>query len=257
MRTPDPLGADLARGLDPVALARAVGLAPVGWQRDFLRSGAPRVALNCCRQAGKSTMTAVLAVHAALYLPGSLVLILAPAERQSIETFRKVAAYWRALDSPIGALAENQSAIELANGSRVIALTGSESLRGYTAARLLVVDEAARVEDALYHAAAAMVAPTGGRVIAMSTPAGRIGWWWEAWESGRWERFEVPAGEVTPWLTPEFLAERRAEMGAAYYAQEYECRFIAAETAAFDPSLIDAAIDPEVTPWNDLIPASL
>ncbi|MBD0328066.1 MAG: hypothetical protein ICV68_16700 [Pyrinomonadaceae bacterium] len=66
--------------LDRVAFARAVGLAePDPWQQDLLRSTSQRVLLNCCRQSGKSTMAAVLALHQALYHSDSLVLCLAPA----------------------------------------------------------------------------------------------------------------------------------------------------------------------------------
>lgn len=72
------LATDLAAALDPVQLAHEAGLEPDDWQADFLRSDAPRVLLNCCRQSGKSTMTAFLGVHTALYDPGSLVLMLSP-----------------------------------------------------------------------------------------------------------------------------------------------------------------------------------
>ena len=65
METPT-LNRDLLLALDPVELARATGVEPDPWQRDLLRSAAPRVLLNCCRQAGKSTMAAMLAVHTAL-----------------------------------------------------------------------------------------------------------------------------------------------------------------------------------------------
>src|SRR3712207_2789087 len=49
------LAADLARALDPALLAQAAGLDPDPWQRDVLRSAAPRVWLNCSRQSGKSS----------------------------------------------------------------------------------------------------------------------------------------------------------------------------------------------------------
>lgn len=72
------LAVDLAGALDPVQLAVEAGLEPDPWQANFLRSGSPRTLLNCCRQSGKSTMTAFLAVHTGLYDPGSLVLMLSP-----------------------------------------------------------------------------------------------------------------------------------------------------------------------------------
>jgi len=72
------LAQDLRMALDPVQLACATGLNPDPWQERLLRSSAPRVLLNCSRQAGKSTMAAALAVHTALYDPGALVLLLSP-----------------------------------------------------------------------------------------------------------------------------------------------------------------------------------
>ncbi len=74
---------DLRLALDPVAFARSVGIVPDPWQEDLLRSSSERALLLCSRQAGKSTVSAVIALHRALYHPRSLVLVLAPSERQS------------------------------------------------------------------------------------------------------------------------------------------------------------------------------
>ena len=74
---------DLRLALDRVAFARAVGIEPDPWQEDLLHSESSRVLLNCCRQSGKSTTSAVLALHRALYFPGSLILCLAPALRSA------------------------------------------------------------------------------------------------------------------------------------------------------------------------------
>jgi hypothetical protein len=75
----DRLAEDLKLALDRVSFAREAGLDPDAWQRDLLHSSSDRVLLNCSRQSGKSTMTAVIALHRALYYPGSLILCLAPA----------------------------------------------------------------------------------------------------------------------------------------------------------------------------------
>src|SRR5215208_562055 len=89
---------DIRLALDRVAFARvALGLEPDPWQKDLLRSTSDRVLLNISRQAGKSTMAALLALHKALYSPNSLTLILAPAERQAKETFSKAATMYASL----------------------------------------------------------------------------------------------------------------------------------------------------------------
>src|ERR671920_1243929 len=146
------LAGDLRLALDRVAFAEKLGIVPDGWQGDFLRSSADRVLLNCSRQSGKSTMSAVIALHRALYHPGSLVLCLAPALRQSQELFAKIASFYRDLGRPVAPQGERKLSLELENGSRIITLPGTEkTIRGYSGAALLVVDEAACVDDELYY----------------------------------------------------------------------------------------------------------
>lgn len=153
------LAGDLALALDPVLLMQQAGIEPDPWQAGVLRSTSPRLLLNCCRQSGKSTTTAGLALHTAIYEPESLTLLLSPGERQSKELLRKVFDVYRAMDRPVPSDAENKLELELTNGSRIVALPGTEgTIRGYSGARLLVVDEASRVPDALYRAIRPMLA---------------------------------------------------------------------------------------------------
>jgi len=76
----------------PGAVAFAVerlGFVPDGKQIGVLESSARRGILLCSRQWGKSTVSAVKAVHRAATVPGSLVLVASPSERQSAEFVRK------------------------------------------------------------------------------------------------------------------------------------------------------------------------
>src|SRR5437016_6089824 len=75
--------APAVRYVPPTAFARDAGLEPDDWQDRVLTSDAPRIAINASRQSGKSTCVAVLAVHTAVYTPGTLVLLLSPSLRQS------------------------------------------------------------------------------------------------------------------------------------------------------------------------------
>jgi phage terminase large subunit-like protein len=135
------LSHDLELALDRVAFAEALGLDPAPWQRDFLRSSSGRVILNCSRQSGKSTMTAVITLHRALYHPGSLILCLAPALRQSQELFGKVLSFYRDLGRPVSPQAERKLSLELENGSRIVTLPGTEkTIRGFSGTALLVLD---------------------------------------------------------------------------------------------------------------------
>ncbi len=246
------VGHDLALALDPVCLAEQAGIMPDRWQRDVLRSRASRLLLNCSRQSGKSTVTAILALHTALYEPGSLSLVLSPSERQSLEFLRRVLGLYRVLGRPVPADAENKLTLELGNGSRVIAVPGSEgTIRGYSGVTLLVVDEASRVKDELMAAVRSMLGVSGGRLLALSTPFATRGWWYTAWEHGgdTWERVKVTALDC-PRLTPEFLEEERRELGEFWYLSEYMCRFMDAQTAAFRREDIERAFSTEVETWN-------
>lgn len=245
------LAGDLACALDPAELARRVGLPPDPWQADFLRSAEQRILLNCSRQSGKSTVTALLAVHTASYDPGALVLLLSPSLRQSQELFRKALDTYRALENPVPVEAESALRLELENGSRIVSLPGKEqTIRGFSGVRLLAIDEAARVADDLYFAIRPMLAVSGGRLVALSTPFGTRGWWYEAWRSPEpWRRFQVPA-EQCPRISAEFLAEERRTMGDWWFRQEYGCDFLDAETQPFSREDIDRAFEEEVEPWD-------
>src|SRR5215204_1806816 len=227
------LAEDLKLALDRVAFAQEVGLKPDRWQEDLLRSTARRVLLNCARQSGKSTMVGLLAVHAALYEPDSLILLLSPTLRQSQELFKKCLSLYRAADKPVLPESETALTLTLENDSRIVSLPGKEgTVRGYSGVRLLAIDEAARVPDDLYVSVRPMLAVSGGRLVALSTPFGTRGWWYEAWRGDEpWERYQVPATDC-PRISPAFLAEEQRTLGAFWYALEYGCEFIDAQSQA-------------------------
>jgi hypothetical protein len=243
------LAEDLKLALDRAAFAKKLGLEPDPWQEDLLQSTSERVLLNCCRQSGKSTMTGIVALHRALYHPGSLILCLAPALRQSQELFGKVLGFYRDLGRPVKSAAERKLSLELDNGSRIVTLPGSEkTIRGFSGTSLLVLDEAARVEDELYFAVRPMLAVSGGALMMLTTPYGKRGVFYEEWTSGHgWERYEVPASQC-PRISEEFLEEERASLPPFIFRQEYECSFEETEDQVFTTDMIDQAVTDEVKP---------
>jgi len=243
------LASDLAAALDPVVFAEQTGLVPDAWQADVLRSRAIRVLLNCSRQVGKSTTTAVLALWTALYDAPALVLLLSPSLRQSQELFAKVLTAYRRLGRPVPADAENKLSLELENGSRVLALPGKEgTIRGYSGVKLLVLDEASRIADALYHACRPMLAVSGGRLLMLSTPFGKRGVFFQEWTEGvTWERVELRADQC-PRIPPEFLAAERASLPAWIYRQEYECSFEETLDQVFSYEHVHAALSADIEP---------
>lgn len=245
------LASDLACALDPMIFAKQCGIQPDPWQADVLRSPDSRVLLNCSRQSGKSTVSALIALHRAVYRPASLVLLLSPSLRQSSELFRTLAQLYTRMGGAIPPRAESSLRLELENGSRVISLPASEAtIRGYAGVSLLIVDEASRVEDDLYHAITPMLATTNGRLIALSTPFGRRGWWTDAWHGkAPWKRVKIPA-TACPRIGAAFLHEQRESMGALWFDQEYLCEFTDAESSAFQTTdILEAATSEGVVPW--------
>lgn len=244
---------DLKSALDPVYWTKhAFGFEPDPWQADVLRSRSPRILLNCSRQSGKSTVCALLALWTAIYRPRSLILCLSPTLRQSSELFHIVAGFYNNLEERIDPRAESALKLELKNDSRIISLPGKEeTIRGYAGVDLLIVDEAARVPDDLYFTVRPMLAVSRGRLIALSTPYGRRGWFYEEWISDHeWERICITADQC-PRITPEFLREEEASMPRRWFRQEYYCEFADSEGQLFSREDIEAVLD-ENAPWIEL-----
>jgi hypothetical protein len=243
------LAQDLRLALDRVSFAKRLGLEPDPWQEDLLRSTSDRVLLNCCRQSGKSTMSGVIALHRALYHPGSLILCLAPALRQSQELFGKIASFYRDLGRPVSPVGERKLSLELENGSRIVTLPGTDkTIRGFSGVSLLIVDEASRVADELYFAVRPMLAVSGGALMMLTTPYGKRGVFYEEWTNGEgWECYEVPATEC-PRISEEFLEEECRALPARIYRQEYFNSFEETDDQVFSYEDVQAAMSEDVTP---------
>lgn len=231
---------------DPVALAEAAGLPPDPWHAKVLRSAARQQLLNACRQSGKTSVVSILALHRALERPASTVLAVSVSQRQAAELIRKVRDHLNVLRiTDVGQ--ESVLSVTLANGSRVLALPGSEaSIRGY-AADLVLIDEAARVPDATIDAIRPMVAVTNGTLIMLSTPWGMRGRFWQAWTEGSaaWERTRVPATEC-PRISAAWLEQERRSLPPLVYQSEYECEFTDVVTQVFATADVLRAVSPDV-----------
>jgi hypothetical protein len=94
---------------------------------------------------------------------------------------------------------------------------------------------------------------SAGSLIALSTPAGKRGWFYEAWHgpaSDGYYRVRVSAQEC-PRISQEFLDEELRELGPTRFSEEYGLAFVDPEESAFPTTIIDAAFTPEVLPlWG-------
>jgi hypothetical protein len=170
--------------------------------------------------------------------------------RQSAELARKVFDAYERSGRTVPPEAETKLALELRNGSRILALPGGDAagLRGFSKVRALVIDEASRVPDSLWVAVRPMIAVSGGSIMSLSTPFGKRGFFYRVWtQSQHWLKIQVTEDQC-PRLTPDFLAEELMELGPRWYAQEYGCHFVEAVGQVFPDDVIDAAFRDEIAP---------
>jgi hypothetical protein len=243
---------DLARQLDPALWFEAAGIKPDPWQLSAIRSTNKRQLWNIHRRGGKSTCAALKALAKAQE-PGTLCLCVSPAQRQGAELLRKVRELHARIANLPEIVSDSVHKLEFANHSRIVSLPSSEStVRGFSNVALLVLDEAARVPDDMIAACRPFLAVSAGELVCLSSPAGQRGFFYEEWTNGgsTWERFMVTALECDR-ISKEWLDEERRTLGEAVFEQEYLCRFVQNDEAAFPTWIIEKAFTDEVRPlWQ-------
>lgn len=241
---------EIAYRLDPVVWAREVlGMQPKKWQEEFLR--APRgksIAVLTARQVGKTTAAAIAMAHTAMFEPGSLSVVACPAQRQSAEPIRKVKDML--LKAGATLTTDNKYGVELANGSRVLALPSSEeSIRGLTVDGWIMVDEAAYLPHETIAALRPMRAQRpDARFVMLSTANTRTDPFWSAWETAgeSWMRIKVTV-DIDPTLySKEYLEQERTALGDERFAREFLGVPVGGEASPFNLDLYSRAIEAPV-----------
>ena len=273
----NPVLADLMHALSgtlsPVRYLWSLGFKPYPWQEEAMKP-CERLILNCTRQAGKSTVISAKAVYRAKHFPKSLILLISPTERQSIELMKKIDDFMKSDPQQLGLKVDNTFEKEFWNKSRIVALPGSEkSVRGFSAPSMIIIDEASRVTDEMFYALRPMMSgeDTHTELILMSTPFGKRGFFYQSWLAAhRWKRIEVSGRTDIPeetyrkekaregilaWYSPrhtkDFLEEEKEAMGDWWFQQEYLCKFVEAQDNVFSYEDIMAAMgDEPETPKN-------
>jgi Terminase large subunit, T4likevirus-type, N-terminal len=241
------LSLDLAASINPVTLAEvALGYDCDDWQRKLLLdSKSKRILLLAARQVGKSFCVSLAALATALNNENSLILCLSSSQRQSSELFKRIISIYRQLPNPMPYVALSESQLRLSNQSRILSLPSSEStIRGYSGVDLLLIDEAARVSSGLYYSAIPMLATKpDSRLIALSTPSAKKGWFYDAFTSNdpAWQRYTITADQC-PRISKEFLAQQKATMPSYVYESEFECKWLDSDTTLFRADIIARSI---------------
>jgi hypothetical protein len=223
------------------------GYTPDVYQAGVLTSEAERIQLVAGRQVGKTTTAACLAAYTSQMRPQSLTLIVSPSLRQSSEVFRRVMALYHAQPIRVPLTAKSVLQAEWTNGSRVVSLPASAStVRGYTP-DLLILDEAAYCPESLWQSLSPSLAVSRGRVLALSTPNGRQGWFCRVWEADEsWHKVHQ-SSDACPRIDPGFLAREKLALPDWIYSQEYGARFVeSAGRLVFRPELVRASVAPGI-----------
>jgi len=185
------------------------------------------------RQLGISTIVAGYVAWMLLFHRDKNVLIVATKLSTAANLVRKVKSIIKHLPDWLKIAnidIDNKNSFELSNGSQVKASSTSGDAGRSEALSLLVVDEAAHIENltdlwtGLYPTIS-----TGGRCIALSTPNGVGDWFHETYvkaDSGQNEFFPVKLfWDVHPERDLEWFEVETRNMSKRQIAQEYECNF--------------------------------
>ena len=238
---------------EPERVFTARGMKPDPWQLECLHSSEDLL-FNISRQCGKSELTAAIALLMVLRQAPALILILSPTDRQSVELlkakFMPMYEPWAGL-CPL--IKDNEYSKEFANGSRIIALPGRSeaNIRSYSSVNLLIIDEASRVLDQLYHAVTPMIGISKGRKIVLSTPFGKRGFFYKEWitKDNGWKKVQLQATQCPRW-SPEALAVELRNKGDRLFRQEFMCDFTAATGQLFQEWALAEAFRDDIEKWN-------
>ncbi len=252
-RDPFDLGRldDLAIGLKPSLLMRRLRdergepFVPDPWQEEFLDANDDAVLLLAFRQSGKTTGVSVKALHVALFEPGRLSLIISPTDRQSTIVLDRCKNFYAQLGGSLGETTrQTETRIRFANGAEIVSLPGGtpDQIRGFANVRLLVIDEAARTDNALFAAVLPMLAEDG-QIVCPTTPAGRRGWFHREWQDGgdHWRRIRVPV-EAGRHVSDAKISAARRRMTAGEFSVEYGLSFGGSEDSLYPGELVEQAM---------------
>ncbi len=215
------------------------------------------------RQMGISTIVAGYVAWMLLFYKERNVLVMATKLNTAIEIVEKVKDMLDSVPSWLK-IAEvtinNKTKLELSNGSKIHGVPTSKDAGRSQALSLLILDEAAHVEDMddLWTGLLPTIS-TGGRCIALSTPNGVGNWFHKTYvdsESGQnnFKPTKLP-WHLHPEYTQEWFDNMTRNMSKRQIAQEFECNFNASgETVmhADDISKVKKHItEPKYRTWID------
>ena len=198
------------------------------------------------RQLGISTLCAAYALWLMTFYSDKNVMVLATKQEVAKNLVTKVRVMYENLPSWIKVLAieDNKLSLRFKNGSQIKAVTSSSDSGRSEALSLLIVDEAAFIDniDEIWGASQQTLA-TGGRAIILSTPNGTGNFFHKTWveaETNSKSRFHPIKlhWTVHPDRTQEWRDDQDEILGPRLAAQECDTSFISSGASVIEGALL-------------------
>jgi hypothetical protein len=194
------------------------------------------------RQLGISTLASGYSLWLMLFHKDKNVLALATTQSTARNLVTKVQFMYDQLPSwlKLKAVEKNKLSLRLTNGSRIAAKSSNSDAARSEAVSLLLIDEAAFIDniDETF-AAAQQTLATGGQCMALSTPNGIGNWFHQTWEKAETgENSFVPIKlpwTVHPERTQAWRDQQDNDLGPRMAAQECDCDFLSSGDTVFEP----------------------
>jgi len=215
------------------------------------------------RQLGISTIVSGYVAWMMLFHKEKNILVMATKQATAIEIVDKVRDMVESVPNFLRIATvsvNNRTKFELSNGSKIQGTPTSKDAGRGQALSLLIIDEAAFVDDMdeLWTGLLPTIS-TGGRCIALSTPNGVGNWFHKTYvdaESAKnnFKNSKLP-WNVHPEYTQEWFANMTKNMSKREVAQEYECNFNASGETVINPVDIErikkTVSEPKYKSWID------
>jgi hypothetical protein len=198
------------------------------------------------RQLGLSTLTAGYSLWMMTFQGDKNILVIATKQDTAKNLVTKVRVMHANLPSWLKqrCVEDNKLSLRYKNGSQVKAVASSDEAGRSEALSLLVLDEAAFIDniDTIW-AAASQTLSTGGQCIALSTPNGVGNWFHKTWveaEDGMsgWNFIKLH-WTIHPERLQEWRDKQDTLLGPSLAAQECDCSFITSGQTVIDGMIIE------------------
>jgi hypothetical protein len=194
------------------------------------------------RQLGISTLSAAYSLWLMLFHKDKNVLALATTQATARNLVSKTMFMYDQLPKwlRLPAVEKNKLSLRLKNGSKITAKSSNTDAARSEAVSLLLIDEAAFVDNIEEtFTAAQQTLATGGQCMALSTPNGIGNWFHQTWEKAEsGENSFLPIKlpwTVHPERDQQWREQQDADLGPRMAGQECDCDFLASGDTVFEP----------------------